>query len=538
MVLSPTAFESFFNQYVHPAILLDIDAPRHTILAVTDAFLHATHQTRKALLGKGFFEVYEKESRGRELVRLRTAIEKLLTTRKPFSTSAYRYNFERGDGSSATRYWNLDTRLITVPDGGGGMREIISHTAFDVTDQVLVQQMQTHLLQHSEQDKMRVRDERQTLQKLVDSERVGAFTLSPVRDADGKVTDFRFRTMTSMLQAYLEQVVNKKEGIEYISDALEKFPDGDSFQHYSDVLSSGEGRQFEYKYTAAGGDRWFQISATRISEEELLVTLIDQTEIKKIQLQLEQTIEELRRTNTNLEDFAYAASHDLQEPLRKIQTFSAMLHARCEDKLDAQSVSLLARLQSATTRMRALIEDLLQYSRLSLGNETFEAVCLKDLMQGLLSETADELSVCDADVDFSGLEAVKGLPKQLRILFKNLLDNALKFAHKERPLAVKISGCRVAAAPEIIGGAARGTQYLCIHFEDNGIGFEPEYSERVFQMFQRLHGRSETTGTGMGLAIAQKIVSNHKGVIRAVGKPDEGATFIFYLPLAQDVDCV
>lgn len=540
MVLSPTAFESFFNQYVHPALLLDTDAPRYTVLAVSDAFLEATGQQRAALLGKGFFEVYGKESRGRELSRLQTAIDRLTANRKPFVTSAYQYNVEREDGSRATRYWNLDTRLISLPDAAGTPREIISHTAFDVTDQVLIQQVQTHLLEHSEQDKLRVSEERQTLRKLVDSERVGALTLSPVRNETGSIANFRFRTMTSMLRTQFQKLTGVQDHIEYLSDVVGKFEKDDAFEKCCHTLETGKSNQLLYSYPSGNGDRWLQVTITSISPEELLITIIDQTEIKRIQLQLEQTIEVLRRTNANLEDFAYAASHDLQEPLRKIQTFSAMLHARCENALDAQSLALLARMQSATTRMRALIEDLLQYSRLSLGNETFEIVCLKDLVQELLSETADELSICDAEVDFSGLESVLGLSRQLRILFKNLLDNALKFAHKERPLAVTIKGARVTEGSEIalVNGVGKGSSYLRIEFSDNGIGFDPDYSERVFQMFQRLHGRSESTGTGMGLAIAQKIVTNHKGIIRAIGKPGEGATFTFYLPLVEDEACV
>lgn len=540
MILTPAAFESFFNHYLHPALLLDTDAPRYTVLAVSDAFLAATGQPRQALLGKGFFEVYEKESRGRELTRLQTAIDQLLNDRNPFVTSAYQYNVEREDGSRATRYWNLDTRLISLPDATGNAREIIAHTAFDVTDQVLIQQVQTHLLEHSEQDKLRVSEERQTLRKLVDSERVGALSLAPMRDPDGNIIDFRFRSMTTMLQSQLRKMPGAKEKVEYLSDAVENFPENEAFRKCCDTLHTGKSHDLQYSYPTEAGDRWLQVTITSVGNDELLVTIIDQTDIKKVQLQLEQTIEVLRRTNANLEDFAYAASHDLQEPLRKIQTFSAMLHTRCENALDAHSLALLARMQSATTRMRALIEDLLQYSRLSLGNETFEIVCLKDLVQELLSETADELSICDADVDFSGLESVHGLSKQLRILFKNLLDNALKFAHKERPLVVTIKGERVTEGSEIAlaNGFGKGNSYLRIEFADNGIGFDPDYSERVFQMFQRLHGRSESTGTGMGLAIAQKIVTNHKGIIRAIGKPGEGATFTFYLPLVEDEACV
>lgn len=539
-ILTPTVFESFFNQYVQPAILLDTDAPHHTVLAVSDSFLEATQQQREGLLGQSFFEVFEKESRARELLRLRTAIKSLLATGKPYITTAYQFNFERPDGSRAIRYWNLDTRLITTAGPDGKPRKIISHTALDITDQVLVQQMQTHLLEHSELDKMRMAGERLTLQRLIDSKRVGAFTLAPVRNEAGAIADFRFRTMTTALRQQMERATGRAD-VELISEVSPRYPASDSFVLFCEALQTGKGRQFDYNCQTESGERWFQFTITPISNEELLVTLIDQTEIKKVQLQLEQTIAELRRTNANLEDFAYAASHDLQEPLRKIQTFSTMLHTRCENMLDAQSLALLARMQSATMRMRALIEDLLQYSRLSLSNEAFEEVCLRDLVQELLLEHADELSICGAEVTTEGLESVWGLQPQLKLLFKHLLDNALKFAHGERALQVKISGTRVRANEvgnehlPAMNGVAK--PYLRICFEDNGIGFEPEYAERVFQLFQRLHGRSETTGNGMGLPMVHKIVTNHKGVIKADGKPGEGALFTFWLPFAEDEDC-
>ncbi len=538
--LAPTVFESFFNQYVHPAVLLDTDAPRHTVLAVSDAFLEATQQTREELVGKGFFEFFENESRGRELGRLRTATEALLATGRPFTTSAYQFNFERPDGSRAIRYWNLDTRLMTLDGGGGLPKQIIAHTACDVTDQVLVQQMQTHLLEHSEMDKMRMAEERSTLQRLVDSKRVGAFTISPVMDANGEIVDFRFRTMTTMMRTQMEKMIGR-EDIEYISEAVFWYPRGDAPERYRDVMLTGKTSQFDYNCMTEKGERWFQITITRLSPEELLITIIDQTEIKQIQVRLEQTIEALRRTNANLEDFAYAASHDLQEPLRKIQTFSAMLHARCENTLDAQAIALLARMQSATARMRTLIEDLLQYSRLSLGEEVFDEVCLKSMVQELLWEYADELNACRATVEVQGLENVCGLPAQLQSLFKQLLDNALKFSHKERPLVLKITGCRTATT-EAAQPADHGLplRFLRIDFEDNGIGFDPEYEVRVFQLFQRLHGRSETSGTGVGLAMVQKIAANHKGVVGAAGRPGEGATFTVWLPLpdAANADCL
>ncbi len=527
MHLPPTAFESFFNHHIHPALLLQTDAPHHAILAVSDTFLQMTGQRREDVLGRGFFDVYGINGRSKELLRLRTAIDLLLATGKPFATPAYHYDYIRDDGSKATRYWNLDTRLMPL----GNDENAICHTAMDVTDQVLVQQMQTHLLEHSEQDKMRVAGERQVLRELVDSNKVGAFILIPVRDEKGALTDFRFKSMTASLRENMERRVGLN--IQFLSEVTQVYPDRNAFEKYRETLQTGNINSFDYCAAIEGPEQWFHITANRVNGGELLVTVMEQTEMKKIQLRLEQSVEELRRANGNLEEFAYAASHDLQEPLRKIQTFANMLHARCEGTLDAQSVALLARMQSATVRMRTLIEDLLQYSRLSLSNEAFGAVPLADVMQQALSNMADEIRFCGADISFEGLGNVQGSQAQLLLLIKHLLDNALKFAQEARPLVVKILGRLSYGEVAELENKSGELKYLRVDFEDNGIGFDPQYSERIFQIFQRLHGRSETAGTGVGLSMVQKIILNHKGAIRADGKPGEGATFTFWLPLAE-----
>jgi light-regulated signal transduction histidine kinase (bacteriophytochrome) len=404
---------------------------------------------------------------------------------------------------------------------------------------VITQQLQADLLETAELQKLRILEESQSLKDLIDSSRVNAYTLVAVRDPTGKIADFRFKSMTPQFRQHLLSQQPRAEEVT-VSELYPHFRQDLSFQHYCDTLLHGRANSLDLLYPETPSGQWWHKTITRLSADEVLITMIDQTHIKRVQLQLEQSIDALKRSNVNLEEFAYAASHDLQEPLRKIQTFCTMLHTRLGESSDSQSVALLARMQSATVRMRLLIEDLLQYSRLPLGSDSFETVCLDSVIEESLSKVADEISVGGGTLTISGLEPVWGSSTQLQLLFSHLLDNAVKFAHKERPLQVRVTG-RIVTAAEAALEPAHGSpsrMYLQVEVSDNGTGFEQQYAERMFQIFQRLHGRSEATGTGVGLSMVQKIVLNHQGRITATGIPGTGATFTFWLVLAADPsDC-
>ncbi len=261
------------------------------------------------------------------------------------------------------------------------------------------------------------------------------------------------------------------------------------------------------------------------ADAELLTLLAAQAAIALENARLHENVQrhsqELARSNQDLQEFAYAASHDLQEPLRKILTFGDRLQARYADQLDERGLVYLERMQQAAGRMQTLIVDLLAYSRVTTQARPFAAVDLNGVLTAVLADLEMRIEETNATIQLDYLPVIDADATQMRQLFLNLLSNALKFIEPGRPPVVHIY-----SQP-----AERGN--VTISVRDNGIGFEEKYLDRIFGVFQRLHGREEYDGTGVGLAICQKIVKRHGGSITAHSMPGEGATFLITLPAHQ-----
>ncbi len=229
-------------------------------------------------------------------------------------------------------------------------------------------------------------------------------------------------------------------------------------------------------------------------------------------------------SNKELEEFAYVASHDLQEPLRKVMAFGERLEEKFGGALGEQGRDYLGRMTNATRRMQTLINDLLTYSRITTKAQPFQPVDLATVVEEVLSDLETRATDAGARVEVGPLPTVRADGMQMRQLFQNLIGNALKFHKPEEPPVVTIYA-RQLDRPD-------GREALDITVQDNGIGFDPRHAERIFGTFQRLHGRSEYQGTGIGLSVCRKIVERHGGVIQAESEPNKGARFTVTLPLA------
>lgn len=260
----------------------------------------------------------------------------------------------------------------------------------------------------------------------------------------------------------------------------------------------------------------------------------DLTERQEAEIRLKEYAKALEQSNKELESFAYTASHDLQEPLRKIQAFGDRLQMRYGDTLDESGQDYLRRMINASTRMRNLIQDLLTYSRVTTKPVTFNAVVLNDVIRAVCSDLEVAIEDAQAQIEVDPLSNIEADKVQIRQLFQNLISNAIKFRAKDRPCIIRISGRMLDTLPSIPQVDTAVTPWYELVVADNGIGFENKYADRILGIFQRLHGRLEYEGTGIGLAICQKIVTRHHGTIAAHGTPDQGATFTITLPVQQD----
>jgi len=251
----------------------------------------------------------------------------------------------------------------------------------------------------------------------------------------------------------------------------------------------------------------------------------DITERKKAEETLAQRAAELARSNAELEQFAFVASHDLQEPLRKIQAFGDRVKAKCQTKQSAEIRDYLDRMQKAAARMRTLINDLLTFSRVIRSSEPFVSVDLSMVTREVLSDLEVLIEKKGAKVEVTPLPTIEADPMQMRQLMLNLVSNALKFQPPGGTPCVKISSRSITTLA--------GDQHWELKVEDNGIGFDEKYMDRIFAVFQRLHGRGDYEGTGVGLAVCRRIMDRHHGTIAATSQPGEGATFFVTLPSRQ-----
>jgi len=274
----------------------------------------------------------------------------------------------------------------------------------------------------------------------------------------------------------------------------------------------------ERKRTIAGVVTFHEITSRKRMEDEL------RRSRDELELRVRERTAELERKNRELQDFAFIASHDLHEPLRKIQTFGDLLVRKFEHFPDGTARDYVGRMQKAAARMELLLDSLLSYSRLNSSRQVFSLVDLSDAVRDALSNLEIRLKETGGSVEIGALPMVEADSSQIGQVFQNLIGNALKFCNgTERPCV------RIYTPPACDPGS--GVHEICV--EDNGIGFNEEYLDRIFMPFQRLHGRSEYNGVGMGLAICKKILERHGGAITAKSKEGEGSTFIVTLPRLQ-----
>lgn len=281
----------------------------------------------------------------------------------------------------------------------------------------------------------------------------------------------------------------------------------------------------EMRYTSyerqVSANHWILIGEKRTDDGGTVMLFTNINEIKEQEQVMQQHAARLERANSELQQFAYVASHDLQEPLRKIEAFGDRLITRCGEQLDDNGRLYTERMMNASGRMRQLINDLLSYSRVGTQEPISDVTDLAQIARDVVNDLEETIAEKSGRIEIGALPTIEADPLQMRQLFQNLLSNSIKYSDSERPPVVEIHH-----EPTDDG-------FCHLQFTDNGIGFQQQHADRIFEVFQRLHGRSEFAGTGIGLATCRRIVDRHNGKISAISEPGVGSLFSVVVPLKQ-----
>ena len=381
---------------------------------------------------------------------------------------------------------------------------------------------------------LEARQQAAMLQSVLDSCQMPIVLFEAIRNGNGQVTDFQYLLQNEANARRVNHPVNQTT-TRTMLEVLPSLKPMGVFDRYVDVVNTGQPQRFEQHFTDSDAGGWFDMSIVK-QGDGIVIAANDQTLLRQTLQRAEKLVGDLKQSNQQLEQFAYIASHDLQEPLRKIRAFGDILVRNYSTLLPAEGQDMIARMQSSAERMGVFIRDLLAYSRLATQEDLFQPVVLETLLADILQDLSMVITETHAQVTIGStsqpLPTVNGSLLQLRQLFQNLISNALKFSRPgERPqVSVQSRTVLPESVPDTVLNRA-SQEWIAVDVTDNGIGFEEKYQERIFQLFERLHSRSAYSGTGIGLAICRKVAENHGGTILAHSQPGQGAVFTVFLPI-------
>lgn len=440
-----------------------------------------------------------------------------------------RFRFQKADGSYAII---LDKGTVLTDNNGTPYRMVGAMIDITETEQA------AHLLQVKNNELQALIDE---FQFVTDFMPQMVWATRP----DG-YHDFYNKQWYDYTGLNFEQTKDKGWSLVLHPDDYER-----TWKVWQHSLQTGEIYQVEYRMRRHDGQfRWFLARAlpmrdekgaiikwfgtcTDIHDQKMAADILEQ-KVRERTAELQKANAELEASNAELLQFASVASHDLKEPLRKIHMFGNLIKERFLNGNDTAS-EYMQRIITSSARMTRLINDLLDFTRLSVNSE-FELTDLNLVMEEVLSDLEIAIKEKEAVIEIKPLPQIEVIPGQIRQVMQNLISNALKFSQKDRPPHIRVSAemvdaCNIDARPSAEG------KFVRIMLSDNGIGFDNQYAEKIFTIFQRLHSREKYEGTGIGLAITKKIIERHNGVIAATSKEGEGATFVMVLPQTQAAKC-
>ena len=363
------------------------------------------------------------------------------------------------------------------------------------------------------------------LQQMFDDAPDGLVVFGCVQSGTGTPVDLTWQLVNPAAERLLGQSEAELRG-RLLRDTMPSGALKAVFDRGLDVARTGVLERYAY-LPDGGGD--YQVIVAPVGCG-VSFTFRDADEHARAQAALAASNAALKQRNRELQDFAYVASHDLQEPLRKIRAFAGLMREDYAEAVDETGRYYLGRMQDGAERMSELIAALLSLSRLATKEQPFEEVDLQKVAEGVCSDLEIRLQETDGTVELGDLPTIAAERMQMRQLLQNLMGNALKFRREDVPPVVRVSAAHERAP---LGAQLEARDIVRLVVEDNGIGFDKKYLSRIFTPFQRLHGRDEYEGTGMGLAICRRIVERHQGTIDAESTPGEGSAFVVCLPVCQ-----
>jgi len=422
-------------------------------------------------------------------------------------------------------------RQFTFPFEGEGIRGWFESTFVRQADGVLFTFLDITALKDSEQQQEL---QARLLQTVVDVSQTGISLYRAVRESlpgeeVGSIQDFQVVLSNQQAQQNWGMPAEQPGNLTALSTQPDEPDPSSVLDRFVRVVETGRPETWETRSPVDG--RWHKVLVAK-ADDGVVVASVDITESHLYQQRLEDANAALNRLNEKLQRFSAVASHDLQEPLRKVKFYGDMLLHEYAPTLTEEGVILLKTMREAAERMQRLIDNLLFYARLDAGLADAQPVDLQELVGQVIGDLS--LNVQGAAIDVGPLPTVMGDRIQLGQLFQNLVNNALKYRRPDVSLRLQVRADRVTAdeLPQLLPQPAEPVSdgFWRIVMTDNGIGFEPRHAERIFQSFERLPGR--TVGTGLGLAICKQVAENHGGFLTATGEPNQGATFTLYLPKA------